>query len=246
MKIVLDIETIPCADKQRFLDAAVADFKAPSTLTKAEAGADLGMSADAIKYIGAKDLIAKWESEMAATKAPEVAELAWRKTSLDGTYGRVFSIAWKFADESQGGHFIHDGNDEVLLLKDFFSHVQRQLDKATHGRPPFFIGHNLEWDLKFLFRRCIILGIQPVFELPFKGRHDKDYFCTMQGWCAHGERISLANLCTALNIPAKTEMDGSMVCDYWLAGRFDEISQYNKEDVDVTLAAYKRLTWSQS
>jgi len=243
MNVVIDIETVPSADKQRFLEEAATNFKAPSTLTKAEAGADLNMSADEIKYINAKDLTAKWEKEMAVIKAPEVAEQAWRKTSLDGTYGRVLSIAWLIdSDAGHDGLVINNPDLERDTLIAFNTKLSRQLD--LEGRPPTFIGHNLEWDLKFLFRRCVILGVKPLFDLPFKGRHDKDYFCTMQAWCGYQERISLANLCAALDIEVKCEMDGSQVCDYWLANRYDEIGEYNAEDVRATLAAYKKLTFA--
>lgn len=243
MNCGLDIETVPCADKQSFIDEAINNFKAPSTLTKAQAAAELNLSEAAIKSASAAEVVAQWEKEFAATKALGIAEQAWRRTALDGTYGRVLSIAWRLSN-GVDGQVINNPDLEENTLIHFVSELSIQLHKDAHGRPPFFIGHNIEWDLKFLFRRCVILGINPIFNLPFKGRHDKDYFCTMQAWCGYGERISLDNLCVALDIPAKSEMDGSMVCDYWLANRYDEIAAYNMEDVGAALAAHKRLTWN--
>lgn len=245
MRVFLDIETVPAADKAPYIEEAKNNFKAPSGLTKAQAGADLNMLADEIKFTSAGDLTARWEREMAEQKAPEVAEQAWRKTALDGTYGRVLSIAWKLESDDFGvGISINRPEIEENTLIGFFAGLKQQLVAASHDRPATFVGHNIAFDLKFLFRRAVILGLKPSFPLPFRGRHDNEYFCTMQAWCEYGERISLSNLCAALDIPAKTGMDGSQVCDYWLADRYDEIAEYNKQDVRCAMAAYQKLTFA--
>ncbi len=245
MNCFLDIETVPAADKTPFIEEARTNFKAPSTLTKAQAGADLKLSAEEIKFTSAGDLTARWEKEMAEQKAPEVADLAWRKTSLDGTKGRVLSIAWKMQNGASGLH-IADPLQEMDTLQSFVDSLSSALSEHGTGRPPFFIGHNVTFDLKFLFRRCVILGIRPPFALPFHGRHDKDYFCTMEAWCDRGERISLANLCDALSIESDNSIDGSMICDYWLAGRYAEIAAYNQDDVELTAQVYAALNFSRA
>lgn len=178
---------------------------------------------------------------MAEKKAPEVAEEAWRKTALNGTIGRIISIAWK----SDIGEAVHcaDPVNEAKNLAAFFESLESHLKKEAHGRPPYFIGHNITFDLKFIYRRAVILGIRPPFDLPFRGRHDKDYFCTMEGWCEYGERISLANLCDALGIEMKNDMDGSMVCDAWLAGEYETIAAYNMDDVRLTEQVFNRMNF---
>jgi hypothetical protein len=243
MNVFIDIETVPAADRQPFIEEARTNFKAPSTLTKAQAGADLKLSAEEIKFTSAGDLTARWEKEMAELKAPEVAEQAWRKTALDGTKGRVLSIAWRMQNGAHGLH-INDPDSERETLQSFVDQLSAALSTHGTGRPPFFIGHNVTFDLKFLFRRCVILGVRPPFALPFHGRHDKDYFCTMEAWCGYGERISLANLCAALNIESSNDMDGSMVCDYWLAGRYAEIAAYNQDDIELTAQVYSALNFA--
>lgn len=239
MKFTIDIETIPCADKTPFMEEAKTNFKAPSGLTKEQAGADLGLTGDKLKYTSKDACIALWEAQMAPLKAESVGEANWRKTALDGAQGRVLSIAYKRL-ESEAILVIIDPVDEAELLNTFFADIITMLD----DRQPFFIGHNITFDLKFLFRRAVILGVRPPFRLPFKGRHDSDYYCTMQGWCGdYQERIKLDDLAIALGFTGKQGFDGSMICDAWLRGELERIAEYNKDDVLLTEKIYRKLNF---
>lgn len=240
MDTIIDIETVPCADMEPFVLEAKDNFKAPSNLTKDQAGADLGMTKEEIKFTGKPELIAQWEEKMAEKKAPEVAMEAWKKTSLNASYGRIVSIAWDMGDET--GISINKPENERDTIAEFFDRVNHHASK----RPPFFVGHNVVFDLKFIFRRAVILGLCPPFGLPFKGRHDHHYFCTMQAWCEYGERISLDNLASALGIAGKGDIDGSMVCALWQKGDYDAIAKYNAADVALTKAIYKKLTFQEA
>lgn len=242
--VFIDIETVPCADKEPFIKEARDNFKAPSSLTKEKAGADLDLAGDELKFKNKESVIALWEQRFSAEKAPEVADEAWRKTALDGSRGRIVSIAWELSD-GQAGLICQDPETETGVLGYFCDKLSRQLISHGAGRPAYFVGHNLTFDLKFLFRRCVILGIRPTFDLPFRGRHGHDYFCTMQAWCEYGERISLDNLCAALGIDGKGDMDGSMVCDLWLAGRYADIGVYNEADVERAKQVYQALTFQR-
>jgi hypothetical protein len=238
MECVIDIETVPSADKTPFLDEAKASFKAPSSLTKDQAGADLNLTKDEIKFTGKAELIARWESEMAEQKAPEMADDLWRKTSFDGGRGRVVSIGWKVGD-SEGVAFGDPDNDTATIREAFSS-----IKALCNGRPPFFIGHRVVFDLKFLFRRCVVLNLQPSFPLPFWGRNQNHYFCTMESWCEHGEKISMDSLAKCLGMEGKGDIDGSMVCDLWLAGKYQTIADYNLSDVRKTAEIHKRMTFA--
>ena len=238
MKFTIDIETIPCANKTPFMEDAKTNFKAPSGLTKEQAGADLGLTGDKLKYTSKDACIALWEAQMAPLKAESAGDANWRKTALDGSQGRVLSVAYKRLEDEAG--VVIMGEDEEAVLIKCFGDIAAMIE----DRPPFFIGHNLTFDLKFLFRRAVILGVRPPFRLPFKGRHDSDYYCTMQAWCGdYQERIKLDDLAIALGLPGKQGFDGSMVCDAWLRGELDKIASYNLDDVYLTEKIYRRLNW---
>lgn len=243
MNIFLDIETIPAQGNSfaEFLEDAKTDFKAPSTLTKTQACADLGLAGNDAKYTSKDDAIKLWEAKFAEEKAPEVAEENWRKTSFDGAKGEVISIAW--AEEDGEIQSISRGLDESEsdMLESFFAAVR----PVGNKRPPFFVGQFIAgFDLKFLFHRAVVLGVNPRFELPFNGRHGHSFYCTQEAWAGFKGRMSQDNLCKALGIEGKpNDIDGSKVWDFVKEGRIAEVEEYNRDDVYKNRLIYNRLTF---
>ncbi len=237
MNVFLDIETIPgqsCFDE--YLQEELENFKAPSNLTKAQACADLGLTGDKAKYTSKDDAIALWEKEFAKEKAPEVAEEKWRKTSFDGSKGEVISIAWAFGDEDIKSIARTKDGGEKELLEVFFNSL-KEIDT------PYFIGHYISgFDLKFLFHRSVVLGVNPECKLPFYGRQGNDFYCTMIAWAGYKDSISQDNLCKALGIEGKpSDIDGSKVWDFVKEGEIDKVREYNEDDVFKVRKIYKRL-----
>lgn len=247
MNVFFDIETIPaqtgehCFDN--FLARELEDFKAPSTMTKTQACADLGLTGNDAKYTSKDDAIALWEKKLSEEKAPEVAEEKWRKTALDGAAGELISISWAVGDGEIKNIFRNLGDSEKDILDAFFI----QLDDQLNQRPPYFIGQYIGgFDLKFLFHRAIILGVKPPFDLPFDGYHGRDYFCTQAAWAGRGGRMSQDNLCKALNIKGKPDdIDGSKVWDFVKAGNVERVAEYNDDDVSKVRQIYKRMTFAK-
>lgn len=247
MKIYIDIETLPSADRDSYIQDARENFKAPSTLTKAQAGADLGLEGNELKFAPADEVKARWEKEMASVKADEVGDEKWRKTALDGTHGRVLAIGYR-VDRGETKVLYRDYDDEAAFLRGAFDQIMADASEhhdQANKRQPFFIGHNVVFDLKFLFRRAVILGVKPPFDLPFQGRHDGAFYCTSKAWCEFKEYISLDNLCKALGIQGKDVFDGSMVCDAWLNGEHERIAEYCADDVNKVVALHKKLTFTE-
>ena len=108
-----------------------------------------------------------------------------------------------------------------------------------------WIGHNVDFDIRFLWQRLIVHSVDDVCGLrnilqskPWEG----DRIDTMQLWAGTKDRISLENLCLALGIPGKNGMDGSQVWDYVQAGRYEEVAAYCSADVERVREIWRRLT----
>ena len=236
--VYIDLETLPDMSDgvlDKITEEVAANFKAPSNLTKAQAGADLGWTGDKLKYTAAAEVVAAWEQEFASTKAREVAEQQWRKQALDPDYGRVCSAVFTL-DGNEYHSFMCE--DEKELLECMWITLMRLIP----GSDFYAIGHNITFDLGFLWKRSIIHDLPIPFKLRPHGRHGHDYFCTMRHWAGYNGRISQSRLCDILGIKGKPEgMDGSEVLDAYLAGKYAEILEYNKEDVRQVFEICQRI-----
>ncbi|MNY03965.1 putative 3'-5' exonuclease related to the exonuclease domain of PolB [compost metagenome] len=241
--VYLDIESLPDMREgalQAFIDDAKENFKAPSTLTKEQAAAELGLTdKEKIKFTSKEAMIADWVSTFKEKKGPEVAEQEWRKTALNGAAGQVLMIGLAFDDADP---VVAHAGTEAETLSIAFDMIRQGIDP---NRRPVFIGHNvIGFDLRFIFQRAVIKGVQPPLAIPFGARPwDDSVFDTMMQWAGHGNRISLDNLCAALGLPRKGEIDGSQVYDYWKAGRIAELIAYCADDVHKAREVHRRMTF---
>ena len=249
---MIDIETIPDQTPgalERYIQDAADNVKVPSGYTKALLGADLGMSEKEYKFISRDDLNALWIDRCGHDKAREVGEHTWRKTALDGSHGSLLSVAYIVGDGETKCLYRYPSDDEAGFLRSVFDSIQADLNtKSTPEAPssalPFFVAHNSKFDLTFLFRRAVILGVAPPFRIPWDGRHPHDYFCTSQAWAGFGNRISQDSLCAILGLEQKPDgIDGSKVYDAYLAGEHDRIKAYNCYDTETVRTLYRRLNF---
>jgi len=246
--VFIDIETIPGqGNLVSYLADAKANFRAPSSLTKGKACEDLGLAGDKAKYTSKDDAIRLWCEKFSEEKAPEVAEHEWRKEALDGAKGELWSIAWSVDGEMKQidrGEIDRLENEAGFLAR-FYGLLEIQLtnDKSHNIQQANFIGHNVVFDIKFILHRSIILGVKPCVEMPFDGYHGRDYFCTSKAWAGVRDRISLDNLCKALGLSGKGDIDGSKVWDALKNGRYREVAEYNVDDVEKVILAHKKLTF---
>lgn len=231
MRIYFDVETVP---SQAFdaRDLVKQTIKPPATFKKADS------------------IAAWWDNDSAAA-----IEEAYRKQSFDASAGELISISWADDDMEQASTVIRTKDeDEGLMLRRFYgqldAHFKLNAVRDCQGNElwedsPFFIGHNTAFDLGFIWRRSIILGVRPPFKVPGpNAREGKDYGCTMKAWSGWKDTISLDRLCKALKVQTpKGDLDGSKVFDAWLAGEVDRIARYNAADVIATRECWRRLNW---
>lgn len=167
----------------------------------------------------------------------EQADTEWRKTSLSGLFGEVWCIGYAVEDQEPRVHTRRSLEyPEAELLIDWV--------EAMHGVPPRWIGHNVSWDLRFLYHRCVVnrVNLRGLDLCVESSPWNAPYADTMAMWAGHRDRVKLSELCVALGVEAKTDMDGSMVWDAVKAGEYQRVSDYCAEDVKATRAVYQRIT----
>lgn len=183
--------------------------------------------------------IANWE----ATEKPRVVEEAVNRTSFDACYGRV--ICAGIAVE-KGYIFTFYEGDERQIISDLFTSIDSGFDLRGDAT---FVGHNVTFDLRFLFQRACVLNLKPPPVL-LKAMHAKPWELadTMLIWSGtdRDKRISLDKLCKVLGIDSpKGEVNGSMVAQLYRDGEIEKIAEYCKRDVEAVRACYRRLSFQE-
>jgi hypothetical protein len=225
MLIYLDIETMPCTDPAVIADIH-ASVKPPATYKKAES-------------------IEAWlKDEGEKAKADAVS-----KTSFDGLYGRICCICYAFDD---GEVYSESGDDEKLLLENFYRHVfdvtTTNLHEGFVYMPLTIVGHNVAgFDLPFLKHRSIINQVRPpkqILDAMSAKPWDKCIADTMLMWSSDSQkRASMDKLCKAFGIAGKGDFDGSMVASTWPVDP-QKVVDYCKDDVRRTRTIFQRITFS--
>lgn len=222
--LYLDIETIP-AQRDDMRALAAEGVKPPGNLRKPES-------------------IAAWERD----ERPAAEQAAIDATSLDGGLGQIVCIGWAVDDEPAQSVRVStlDAESEANAIGVFFGAL-RELYSGASGMRPVVVGHNvIEFDLRFIWHRAIVLGVQPPFWLPRDPKpwgdtvHD-----TMTMWAGARGRVSLDRLCRMLGLDGKG--NGPTGADVWplvQAGRIDDVAAYCRADVERTRAVYRRLMFA--
>lgn len=186
------------------------------------------------------DSIAEWLRENGAAEA----ERQWLKTSFDGGLGQVCVIAFAIDDAEPISYAVDNLSTaaERKVLLDFFCLV---LDAGAGSR---FVGHNvIDFDIRFLWQRAMVLDVKPPFHFPRNPKPWSDQvFDTMTAWAGSKDRISMDRLCRIFGIEGKGAIDGSMVWPMVQAGKLAEVAEYCRGDVRRARALYKRLTFNEA
>jgi hypothetical protein len=220
VNIFIDIETIP-GQRPDLRDEIRASIRPPASYKKPES-------------------VSEWMRENAEAEA----EKKWRDTALDGGTGEVLAIGIAIDDDPATVFMRQLGEPEWTVLTTALVFAAEAC--AARVLASTFVGHNVPWDLRFLFQRCVVNGIRPPLPLRQDARPGGDFlFDTMTAWAGWGNRISLHNLCGALGIPSPKQdgEDGSMVWDMVQRGEYDRIREYCRRDVEATREVWRRLTF---
>lgn len=225
MKLFLDIETKPDPNPEAKTRIS-AQLKPPANLKKPES-------------------IAKWWDESSLLEIDRL----WRRTALDGSYGELLCIGWAWLDpalDSFNDHVVRvlsrNGFSENMLLECFYDALNVAL--KYHKRSEYnvtVIGHNIGFDLRFLYQRTVVNAITPSVRLPTDHFWNSERsYCTMEGWTGSKGYVSLRELANILKIPHhKDAITGSDVWDMWLQNPAS-VESYCQQDVALTRAIYYR------
>lgn len=220
--LFLDIETLP-TDRADVRDYIASTITPPANLKKPES-------------------IAAWKAE----KKGDAIDEAISKTGLDGAFGRICVIGWAWNDEGPQYTALSEpgqAGDEKGMLGEFalaleMGHKRNHLDGY-----PTVIGHNIiNFDLRFLWQRCMVNGIRLPAWFPRDPKPwDDTVFDTMLRFAGQRGTIGLDRLCLALGLPGKDGIDGSMVADLW-AKDPKAVADYCMADVERTRAVYRKMS----
>lgn len=170
------------------------------------------------------------------------------KTTFDGAYGRILCIGYALNDEPAENFY--NENNERETLKQFWNLVDSISVAPRNPQYPdygvLFVGHNvMDFDLRFIYQRSIVLGVRPTIELGFARYRNYPIYDTMKEWVKWSNNtVGLEYLALALGIPSPKEgIDGSQVAAFFEAGKVDDILRYCKRDVETTRAVYQKMTF---
>ena len=161
-----------------------------------------------------------------------------KKLSLSAATAKILCIGYAIEPPVDSEVQVLEG-EETEIIKSFW-----QLAADCE----LFVGHNiLDFDLRFIYQRSVIHQIKPSRDLPFTRFRNAPIFDTMQEWSKWGrEHASLDLLSKTFGLPSpKESLDGSKVYPYYRTGKFAEIANYCKCDVDSARQVYRWLTFTK-
>ena len=175
-----------------------------------------------------------YNQKKAVGKNPGTFEEFLAGTGLDGAFGRIACISYAFNDDKPK---TISGKESLILQK--FWEVAKTAD--------LFIGFNiLDFDLRFIYQRSVILGVRPTLDLNFARYRSSPIFDVMREWSKwESHNISLDTLAKALGLKSSKDgaINGSNVEKAYEEGRLKEIYDYCERDVELTRKIYNRLTF---
>lgn len=213
-RLFIDIETIP-GQKEWIKEEAAEKVSPPGNYKK-------------------KESIDKWMEENAEKEADNL----WRKTALDGSRGEIFCIGYSV---DGAGVKVEREATEAETLHAFFNSL------LEHDMNFKWVGHNISgFDLRFIWQRCVINKVKPPVKIPYSAKPwDADIFDTMVEWAGikPAGTKSLSDVCKAIGVDGKGDIDGSKVWDYVKDGRYAEVDAYCMDDVSKVIKLHNMMTF---
>lgn len=166
------------------------------------------------------------------------------KSSLHPEFAKIVCVSFGAYDEDEPRIQSFTG-DEMDILKKSNMVLNKAMSKGWK-----LAGHTIKnFDIPFMGKRFIINGIDPSpmiaslnrkpWESPFL---DISEIFSFGGWGQTHTSLDLMSSVFGHESP-KDEMDGSMVHDYYYAGKIEEIKKYCEMDVKVLMKCFENFSF---
>ena len=209
-----------------------------------------GLKADIAAALKPPGNIKKPETLAAWTRdeLPALAEAAFRASALDGGVGHLAMIAWAVdhGDADSMGMLSHAGDHHHRQVGSERQQLHRALADMTHSLGgeafPIVVGHGVDWMLRFIEQRAVILGVR----LPAWWPHDKrpwgvDTFDTAVGWGGLKGHIAFDRLCELLSVDLPPGIPAEEIYGVYMRGEVRGLFDALPRDVDRLREAATRL-----
>lgn len=159
------------------------------------------------------------------------------ETSFNGAFGRIACISYAI----NNGSVSTLSGDEKEILREFW-----RIAKDVQ----LFVGFNIiDFDMRFIYQRSMILEIKPTQELSFARYRNFPMYDVLCEWIKWGypKKGTLHELAIAFGFESsKTgEIEGKEVARAYEEGRIKEICEYCEKDVEVTRKIYYKMTFEE-
>jgi hypothetical protein len=225
--VAIDIETVPTAAA-----LALAEAERDRPYPEGERTPPAAMSkAETIAAWYEKDR-ANWK-----TSGEERFTAAIKAASLNPRLGRVAVLGYATSIRV-GAYEAQDEADEATVLRSFWEMLK--------GNAPV-VTWNGAFDLRFLVIRSIAHGVAPTVDptVWFRRYSYHPHFdckAVLLNWDVRVSGEGLDEWAKFLGLAGKTDgITGADVFPLWQAGRYDEVTEYCKQDAALTLAIYDRI-----
>ena len=168
----------------------------------------------------------KIEAAKIEAKDKQIQEMA-----LSPLYGKIACVGY---EKGKGNVDVAIDEDETRIIKHFFEHI---IPLGQTGSPKIVTWNGMNFDVPFLYKRAMILGIKPTVNMSyFMKRYQVETHCDlMQVWCGWYGYEKLDNVSQAVLGYGKVEFDVTTIKDLMKTpeGR-EKISVYCKGDIKAT------------
>jgi hypothetical protein len=186
---------------------------------------------------------------------------AWKEDNWEDKYrslakksstATIATFGFAFNEEEAECIYCPERNEKEVLnafYEDLTSYLNSSLDEdVTYEETNYNIKwcgfNNRTYDMDLLWKRCVYYGLYDLAKMIPRDRFSKNVIDMKEVFQGPNvqEYRSQDFVCKYFGIEGKPEgVNGSNVYEYWMRGEYQEIAEYNKDDVNKVRLLYKKM-----